>query len=430
MQDGSMGAAGIRESVGWSTPLARATGAAIHASLKLGWLTLSNRIVASSACTFSAGCQGLAEDFHLVHLGGLALGDAGLVLQETTAIFPEGRITPKDLGIWNDDQIAGLSRMVRFLHSRGKGAGIRLGHAGRKAGSRVPGEGRGTIPVDRWGWPVVAPSALAFGPDHRLPAELNEVEISRITDGFAQAARRAVRAGFDVVEIHAAEGYLLQQFLSAISNRRHDDFGGAFQNRVRIVLEAVRKVRAVLPKGKVLMVRIPASEGSGGEWSAHDAVRLSKSLRSEGVDLVSVASGEDPTEDEATNSRSGRFPFPERIRGEAGISVGAVDAVPDFQRIERLIRSGQLDLVFLEGRRTQGPSRWLSVPSDGKREKSRSTPAPSEMRFARSESPRAPGASRGSVATGLQGIASSGADFAGAVDWRTGCFEKLARSAA
>lgn len=430
MQDGSMGGAGIQEPVGWSAPLAGAPGAAIHTSLKLGWLTLSNRIVASSACTYSAGCQGLAEDFHLVHLGGLALGDAGLVLQETTAIFPEGRITPRDLGIWNDDQIAGLSRVVRFLHSRGKGAGIRLGHAGRKAGSWVPGEGRGTIPVDRWGWPVVAPSALAFGPEHRLPSELDEAEISRITDGFAQAARRAARAGFDVVEIHAAEGYLLQQFLSATSNRRRDDFGGAFQNRVRIVLDAVRKVRAVLPKGKVLTVRVPESEGSGGGWDAHDSVRLSKSLRSEGVDLVSVASGEDRTEIEAADGRSGRSPFLERIRGEAGISVGAVGAAADLQRIERLIRSGRLDLVFLEGDKAQAPSRWLSAPSEGTRAKSGSTPGPNQAQIARFDSPRSPRGARSSVASGLQGIVSGGTDFAGAVDWKAGCFEKLARSAA
>jgi 2,4-dienoyl-CoA reductase-like NADH-dependent reductase (Old Yellow Enzyme family) len=315
--------------------------------LSLGSLTLPNRVAVSPMCTYSSGCQGLAADFHLVHYGAFALGGAGLVVQEATAVAPEGRISPKDLGIWNDDQIPPLSRIVGFLHAQGSAAGIQLAHAGRKAGTWPPGHGVGTIGPDRWGWPVVGPTALPFSGVHRLPKELDHPAIEGVVAAFVEAARRAVRAGYDAIEIHAAHGYLLHQFLSPLSNRREDGYGGSFEHRVRIVLETVRAVRRVVPPAKALLVRLSATDWADGGWTVDETVRLAGLLKAEGVDLIDVSSGGLVPDAKVEVGPLYQVPFSRRVRREAEVPVGAVGLVPGPVEADALVREEQADLVFL-----------------------------------------------------------------------------------
>jgi len=315
--------------------------------LTLRGTTLSNRIVVSPMCTYSAGKEGLAEDFHLVHLGSLALGGAGLIVQEATAVLPEGRISPRDLGLWSDDQIAPLARINSFLHSHGSASAVQLGHAGRKAGTWPPGRGKGTLAPGQWGWPVVGPSELAFSRDHRVPRALETSQIGVIPQAFAAAARRADRAGYDIVEVHAAHGYLLHQFLSPLSNRREDAYGGSFENRIRLVLEVVRAVREAWPVDKPLLVRISATDWGEDGWTLDESVELSRLLVAEGVDLVDVSTGGNRTEAPSVVGPLYQVPFAQRIREEVGVPVGAVGLIPGPQEADALVREGKADLVFL-----------------------------------------------------------------------------------
>src|SRR5882757_9351493 len=254
-------------------------------------LTFANRVFVSPMCQYSSR-DGYANDWHFVHLGSRAVGGAGLVLTEATAVLPEARISPQDLGIWKDDHVEPLARITRFIHEQGGVAGMQLAHAGRKASTYRPWEGNGTIPEREGGWNnVVAPSALRFADHYPMPQALSVEGIKNITAAFAAAARRACQAGFDVIEIHAAHGYLLHEFLSPISNQRTDEYGGSLENRTRIVRDVVTAVRATWPERAPLFVRISATDWVDGGWDIQQSVELSRQLKELGVDLVDCSSG-------------------------------------------------------------------------------------------------------------------------------------------
>jgi 2,4-dienoyl-CoA reductase-like NADH-dependent reductase (Old Yellow Enzyme family) len=250
---------------------------------------IRNRVWVSPMCQYSA-TDGMPDDWHLVHLGSFARGGAGLVLTEATTVVPEGRISPEDTGIWNDAQAQAWARIVDFLHAQGATAGIQLAHAGRKASTYAPWRGRGTVPRDQGGWQTVAPSAVPF-PGYDEPRALTEDEIGAVVRAFADAAQRSVAAGFDVLEVHAAHGYLLHEFLSPLSNQREDRWGGSFENRARLLLEVVDAIRAAVPESTPVLVRISATDWTEGGWDDDQAVRLAGLLREHGVDLVDTSTG-------------------------------------------------------------------------------------------------------------------------------------------
>ena len=257
--------------------------------LPIRGITLPNRMVVSPMCEYSSE-DGFANDWHLVHLGSRAVGGAGLVFTEATAVTPEGRISPEDLGIWSDAHIEFLARIVRFIKSQGAVPGMQLAHAGRKGSTYKPGAGNGAIPLDEGGWVPVAPSALAFAENFATPRALSKEEIHGIVDAFTQAARRALDAGFSVLEIHAAHGYLIHEFLSPLSNLRNDEYGGSFANRTRLAREIVSSIRKLMPERLPLFIRISATDWKEGGWDVEQSVELAKSLAPLGVDLVDCSS--------------------------------------------------------------------------------------------------------------------------------------------
>jgi len=304
-------------------------------------------------CEYS--CEdGFANDWHLVHLGSRAVGGAGLVFTEATAVTAEGRISPQDLGLWKDEHIAPLARITAFLHSQGAHAGIQLAHAGRKASTWRPGSGEGVVGSENGGWPdaVFAPSAVPFAPNYPQPHELDHVGIAAITQAFRAAAVRADKAGFDVIEIHSAHGYLLHEFLSPISNRRSDEYGGRFENRVRLLLEIIAAVREVWPQGRPLFVRISATdwmenEKPGGGWDLAQSVQLASLLRDRGVELIDVSSGGNVLGAAMTLGPGYQTPFSEAIRTQTGILTGAVGMITDPAQAAHILRTGQADLIII-----------------------------------------------------------------------------------
>ncbi len=305
-----------------------------------------NRIAVSPMCQYSSE-DGFANDWHLTHLGSRAVGGAALVMMEATAVEARGRISPFDQGIWKDDHVEFLTRIAAFLKQFGAVAGIQLAHAGRKASVQRPWEGGSAIPGNRGGWQTVAPSALAFRPEDPTPAELSKNEIGAIVDAFVAAARRALRAGFQLVELHGAHGYLMHQFLSPISNRRTDEYGGAFENRIRFALETIEAVRAAWPQDLPLWLRISASDWVEGGWSIDDSVALARRVKSMGVDLIDCSSGGSSLEQKIPMGPGYQVPFAERIRAEAGIATGAVGLITTAEQAEEIVGSGQADMVLL-----------------------------------------------------------------------------------
>ncbi|TJZ78900.1 NADH:flavin oxidoreductase/NADH oxidase [Chitiniphilus eburneus] len=314
--------------------------------LTLRGLTLSNRIAVSPMCEYSAE-DGYANDWHLVHLGSRAVGGAGLVLFEATAVSPEGRISPQDLGLWRDEQIEPLARIVRFIDGQGSVAGIQLAHAGRKASTYAPGAGEGAVPATEGGWTVVAPSALPFSPSYPAPQALDNAGIAAVVEDFAAAARRALAAGFRVVEVHAAHGYLLHQFLSPLSNQRTDEYGGSFENRTRLVREVVASVREVWPDHLPLFVRLSATDWVEGGWTPQDTVKLSLTLKALGADLIDVSSGGTAANAQIPVGPGYQTPFATRVRHEADVAVGAVGLITAPAQADHIVRTGQADLVLL-----------------------------------------------------------------------------------
>ena len=320
--------------------------AGLFTPIEIRGVTLRNRIGVSPMCQYA--CEdGFATDWHLVHLGSRAVGGAGLVSTEATAVEERGRISPADLGIWRDEHIGALARIARFLREQGAVPAIQLAHAGRKASTRRPWEGGATITEADGGWRPVAPSAVPFRPGDSAPMELSLAEIRTVTDAFAAAARRALHAGFQVLEIHGAHGYLIHEFASPLSNRRADQYGGSFANRIRFSLEVVRAVRDVGPDHLPLWYRISATDWVEGGWALDDSVELARHLHAAGVDLIDCSSGGLALEQQVAAGPGYQVPFAERIRRNAGVPTGAVGLITTAPQADHIIRSGQADVVLL-----------------------------------------------------------------------------------
>ena len=315
---------------------------------------LRNRIAVSPMCEYSSQ-DGFANDWHFVHLGSRAVGGAGLVLTEAAAVESRGRISPADLGIWKDEHIEKLAPITAFIKQQGAVPGIQLAHAGRKASCRVPWEGGAAIRPEEGGWQTVAPSAVPFRDGDPLPADLSIDEIQKIVEAFGAATRRALAAGFEVVEIHAAHGYLLHEFYSPLSNRRSDEYGDSFDNRIRLTLEVAKTVRAILPNKNPLFVRISSTDWKEGGWTLDDSVRLAEHLRGAGVDLIDASSAGLVPDAKIKLGPSYQAPFAERIRQEVNILTGAVGLITDPDQAERIIRSGQADIVLLARQMLRDP---------------------------------------------------------------------------
>ena len=310
-------------------------------------LTFANRVFVSPMCQYSSH-DGYANDWHFVHLGSRAVGGAGLVFTEATAVLPEGRISPQDLGIWADGHIEMLGRIVSFIHEQGSIAGMQLAHAGRMASTRRPWEAPGKVPEGEGGWEkVVAPSALAFTDNYPMPQALTSGGIQEVVAAFAAAARRACQAGFRVVELHAAHGYLIHEFLSPLSNRREDDYGGSFENRTRLCREVVAAVRSTWPKELPLFVRLSTTDWIDGGWNIDDSVKLAAQLKPMGVDLIDCSSGGNLPHAQIPVGPGYQVAFAERIRREAEILTGAVGMITSPVQAEHIIRTGQADAVIM-----------------------------------------------------------------------------------
>jgi 2,4-dienoyl-CoA reductase-like NADH-dependent reductase (Old Yellow Enzyme family) len=310
-------------------------------------ITFSNRVFVSPMCEYSS-TDGYASDWHFVHLGSRAVGGAGLVLTEATAVVPEGRISPQDLGIWKDEHIEPLRRVVRFIHEQGSMAGMQLAHAGRKASTYAPSAGRGTVPEKEGGWSnVVAPSALRFADSYPMPQALSIHGIRNVISAFAAAARRACEAGFRVIEIHAAHGYLIHEFLSPLSNHRTDEYGGSFENRTRILREVVDAVRGSWPEGAPVFVRISATDWIEGGWDIQQSVELARQLKELGVDLIDCSSGGNVAHAQIPIGPGYQTAFAEEIRRGASILTGAVGMITSPVQAEHILVTGQADAVVI-----------------------------------------------------------------------------------
>lgn len=318
----------------------------LYDTLTLRGVTFRNRIGVSPMCQYSS-VDGFATDWHLVHLGSRAVGGAGLVIAEATGVEPRGRISPNDLGIWKDDHIEPLARVVQFLKAHGAVAGIQLAHAGRKAGTARPWDGGHALTDADGGWTPVAPSAIAFSDAHRTPQQLSLQDIKSIQTAFKDAAIRAIAAGFDLIELHGAHGYLIHSFYSPTSNQRDDEYGGSFQNRIRFLMEIVQQVREVMPDDKVLAVRLSATEWLEDGWTIEDSVELSRCLKDEGVDLIDCSSGGILPDVKIPVGAGYQVPLAERIQHDADIPTAAVGMITQPMQADELIRNGRTDIVLL-----------------------------------------------------------------------------------
>ena len=307
---------------------------------------LKNRIIVSPMCQYSA-TDGFASDWHLVHLGSRAAGGAALIIQEATSVSPEGRISPYDLGIWSDEHITFLKRITTFIKENGAVAGVQLAHAGRKASFDTPWKGSKQITEDEGGWTTVAPSAIPHQEGTIAPEALSTEGIEKILADFRSATRRSVEAGYEVLEIHAAHGYLLHQFLSPLSNERSDQYGGSFENRIRFVMEVVAAVQEEWPAENPLFVRISATDWAEGGWSPEESVKLSAILRDKGVDLIDVSSGGNVSYQKIPLSPGYQVPFAEQIKKETGVLTGAVGLITEARQAEEILQEGKADLIFL-----------------------------------------------------------------------------------
>jgi 2,4-dienoyl-CoA reductase-like NADH-dependent reductase (Old Yellow Enzyme family) len=318
----------------------------LFSPLKIKSIELKNRIVVSPMCEYSSE-DGFANNWHLVHLGTRAVGGAGLVLTEATAISQEGRISPGDLGIWKDEHLEKLKEITEFIHLHGAIAGIQLAHAGRKASHDAPWNGGSQIPSDQNnGWKSVAPSAVPFTEKEEAPLELDASGIQKVKADFKAAAIRAKSAGFKVIELHAAHGYLLHEFLSPVSNKRTDEYGGPFENRIRLLLEVIQTIQEVWPSDLPLFVRISATDWSEAGWTKEESVSLAKIIKGKGVDLVDCSTGGNVAGAKIPVKPGYQVEFAEAVR-EAGILTGAVGLITDAEQANDIIETGKADVVFL-----------------------------------------------------------------------------------
>lgn len=315
--------------------------------IPLRGVTIPNRVFVSPMCQYSS-TDGFANDWHLVHLGARAVGGAGLVMTEATAVQANGRISPQDLGLWKDDHIDGLARIAHFVQAHGAVPGVQLAHAGRKASTRRPWEGQGALSVREGGWhDVVGPSAIPFSDAYPHPHALTADGLRGIVADFVGAARRAWDAGFRVVELHAAHGYLLHEFLSPISNTREDAYGGTFENRIRLLLEVTHAIRGAWPDSAPLLVRLSCTDWVEGGWDVEQSVDLARRLAKEGVDLIDCSSGGNAAHQKIPVAAGYQTPFAARIRAEAGIPTGTVGLITSPHQAEHILSTGQADAVLL-----------------------------------------------------------------------------------
>jgi 2,4-dienoyl-CoA reductase-like NADH-dependent reductase (Old Yellow Enzyme family) len=323
-------------------------GSALFAPMTLRGVTLRNRIWVAPMCQYSADLEdGMPSDWHLVHLGAFAQGGAALVITEATAVSPEGRISPQDLGLWNDAQLVAFSRITAFLHSQGAAAGIQLAHAGRKASSFRPWAAeRGTVPAESGGWSTVAPSAVAF-PGLDTPAALTAAQLDEVVEHFVAASRRSISAGFDVLEIHAAHGYLLHQFLSPLSNRRDDEYGGSLENRARLLLRIVTGIREAVGDDVPLFVRLSATDWVEGGWNEQETATVSQWALDAGADLFDISSGGNVAGATVPMGPGYQVPLASFVKSDAGVRVSAVGLITTPAQANHIVSSGQADAVML-----------------------------------------------------------------------------------
>ena len=316
----------------------------LFSSLIIKNITLKNRIVMSPMCQYTS-TDGFSNDWHMVHLGSRAVGGTGLIIAEATAVSKEGRITPGDLGLWKDEHINGLSRIVDFINLQGAMAGIQLAHAGRKASCAVPRDGGRQLNEKQGGWQTVGPESIPFIEGDRAPESLNKEGISKVVSDFKAAAVRARIAGFNVIEIHSAHGYLLHSFLSPLSNHRTDEYGGSFENRIRILRQVINAVKSVWPAENPLFVRISATDWTEGGWTIDESVKLGYILKEMGVDLIDCSSGGNVYNARFPFGPGYQVPFSEAVR-KTGILTGTVGLITTFKQAEAILQEEKADLVL------------------------------------------------------------------------------------
>ncbi|MGW2344284.1 NADH:flavin oxidoreductase/NADH oxidase [Streptomyces sp. NPDC001661] len=325
-------------------------------------LTIPNRVWMPPMCQYSAAPEGplvgAPNDWHFQHYGARAAGGTGLIIVEATGVSPEGRISPQDLGIWNDTQVEAFRRITSFLKSQNTVPGIQLGHAGRKASTDQPWKGGAPVGPDAYGWEAVAPSAVPFDENHPVPAELSVEAIKEIVQQFVDATRRSLDAGFEVIELHGAHGYLIGEFLSPHSNKRTDEYGGSYENRTRFALEVVDAVREVLPEELPLLFRISATDWLDGEegWTADDTVRFAAELKEHGVDLIDVSTGGNAAGVRIPLGPGYQVPFAARVRNEAGVPAAAVGLITEPEQAEKILANGEADAVLIGRELLRDPS--------------------------------------------------------------------------
>jgi 2,4-dienoyl-CoA reductase-like NADH-dependent reductase (Old Yellow Enzyme family) len=314
--------------------------------LKIRALEFRNRIFVSPMCQYSAK-DGVPNDWHFVHLGSRAVGGAALVFTEATAVSPQGRISPADLGIWNEEQVRAFKRITSFVNAQGAIPGIQLAHAGRKASTKVPWQGEGWVAETEGGWQTIAPSAIPFDDHYSCPKEMTHGDLKIVLSQFEGAAKRSLEAGFDVAEIHAAHGYLLHEFLSPLSNRRNDEYGGSLENRARFPLEVAKAVRGVWPETLPVFIRISATDWAEGGWDLAQSVQFAKWLKEIGIDLIDTSSGGLVPRVKIPMAPGYQLPFAEAIRREVGIMTSGLGLITDANQAEQILVTGQADVVVM-----------------------------------------------------------------------------------
>ncbi|MDQ6845693.1 MAG: NADH:flavin oxidoreductase/NADH oxidase [Bacteroidota bacterium] len=319
---------------------------ALFEPIQIRGIQLKNRITVSPMCEYSS-TDGFANDWHLVHLGSRAVGGAGLIFTEATAVSPEGRITHDDLGLWKEEHIDFLKRITAFIQQQGAVPGIQLAHAGRKAGHFSPWKGGKALAENEGAWETLAPSAIAYKEGEPSPKAMSKYDIQKVINDFASATERAVKAGFKVFEIHAAHGYLINEFLSPLSNHRTDEYGGTFEDRIKLLLEIINVMRKVLPDEMPLFVRISATDWVDGGWTDDDSVALAKVLKTKGVDLIDCSSGGNSYEQKIPVRPLYQVPFSEKIKKEAGMLTAAVGLITTAGEAEVILKNNQADLIVM-----------------------------------------------------------------------------------
>jgi len=318
----------------------------LFSPIKIRNIELKNRIAVSPMCQYSS-INGVPTDWHLVHLGSRAVGGAGLIITEATAVSPKGRISPDDAGIWNDEQVNAYKRITSFIKSQNSVSGIQLAHAGRKASTYSPWKGNGEVKVENGGWQTIAPSSIPFTENFPHPKEMNENDIKLIIDQFGKAAKKSIKAGFEVIELHFAHGYLVHEFYSPLSNHRKDNYGGSLENRCRLAIEIAKSVRETIPDGTPLFARISSTDWVDGGWDIDQSVQLAKWLKDVGVDLIDCSSGGNVSNAKIPAGPGYQIPFAEKIKKEAKILTGGVGLITTAEQAEEIIKSEKADVVLL-----------------------------------------------------------------------------------